>query len=346
MGNLLFYSGLTTKIRAMQKNFLNEDAFREIVELPGIPQAVAYLKQTPSYQDIFAACDESALHRGTIENMLRSAIYRDFTKLYRFSNVSQRHFLALYFKRYEVFLIKKCLNNIFDRRNTSLNLSTFGEFFRKHSQLNLPALAASSTIEEFLSNLQGTDYYRPLNAVRASEHCSLFDYETTLDLFYFSSIWKLKDKLLRKSDLREITDAYGHKFDLLNLQWIYRAKTYYRMTPADIYMLLIPANYKLTTNEITALAEAETADTFHALLAKTYYARHWEEFSPDRLEALYSEVMHRVLSTKARKNPYSMITIYSYLYHREHEVKRLTIALECVRYRVSPAEAMQYVLKA
>lgn len=345
MGNLLLYSGLTTKIRAMQKNFLDENAFREIVELPGIPQAVAYLKQIPSYEDIFASCDESTLHRGMIENMLRSAIYRDFTKLYRFSNPSQRHFLTLYFRRYEVLLIKKCLNNIFDRRNISLNLSAFGDFFQKHSKLNLSELTASGTIEEFLSSLQGTDYYRPLNAVRVSAHCTLFDYETALDLFYFGSIWKLKDKILKKNDLKEITAAYGHKFDLLNLQWIYRAKTYYHMAPADIYMLLIPANYKLSTGDISALAEAETADAFHSLLAKTYYAKHWEEFSPDNLEALYSEVMHWILSTQSRKDPYSIITIYSYLYHREHEVKRLTIALECVRYRVAPTEAIQYVLK-
>ena len=32
----------------------------------------------------------------------------------------------------------------------------------------------------------------------------------------------------------------GSKIDLLNLQWIYRAKKYYNMKPADIYLLLMP----------------------------------------------------------------------------------------------------------
>lgn len=346
MGNLLSYSGLTTKIRAMQKDFFDEAAFREIVECPGVPQAVTRLKQNPSYQDIFASSNEADLHRGTIENMLRSAIHRDFTKLYRFSNMVQRRFMDLYFKRYEINLIKKCLNNIFDRRDIILNLSAFGDFFQKHSQLDLPALTASATIDEFLSNLKGTEYYRPLNAVRSSEHCSLFDYETTLDLYGFSSIWKLKDKILSKNNLKEITSAYGCKFDLLNLQWIYRAKSYYHMTPADIYTLLIPVHYKLSTREITELAEAEQEEAFRSLLNKTYYARRYKEFSDENLEALYAEIMHRVLSAASRRNPYSVITIYSYLYHREHEVKRLIIALECVRYRVSPDEAIQHVLKA
>ncbi len=35
--------------------------------------------------------------------------------------------------------------------------------------------------------------------------------------------------------------------------------------------------------------------------------------------------------------------IYSYLYHKEHEVNRLTIAIECIRYGVVPDEAMHYI---
>ena len=45
MSGLLSYSGLTTKIRAMQSHLLNDQNFREIVELESVPQAVSYLKQ-------------------------------------------------------------------------------------------------------------------------------------------------------------------------------------------------------------------------------------------------------------------------------------------------------------
>lgn len=40
MSGLLSYSGLTTKIRAMQSHLLNDQNFREIVELESVPQAV------------------------------------------------------------------------------------------------------------------------------------------------------------------------------------------------------------------------------------------------------------------------------------------------------------------
>lgn len=48
MGNVLSYSGLSTKIRAMQSRLINEQQLQEIVQLPGVPQVAAYLKRTPN----------------------------------------------------------------------------------------------------------------------------------------------------------------------------------------------------------------------------------------------------------------------------------------------------------
>ena len=166
-----------------------------------------------------------------------------------------------------------------------------------------------------------------------------------LDLYYFRLIWRYKDKILKKKDLEEITEAYGQKFDLLNLQWIYRCKAYYHMQSTDVYALLVPVHYKLKAPQIKALVEAESTLAFEAILADTYYAKRYEEFNAATLEAMYAHILKHVLSSESRKHPYSIATLYSYLYHKEHEVNRLVIALECVRYNVAPDEAMKYISK-
>lgn len=84
MGSLLSYSGLTTKIRAMQSRLLTDDQYRELAELKSVPQAVTYLKQQPAYEAILDSLSEEALHRGKIEQLLVNSIYRDFTKIYQF----------------------------------------------------------------------------------------------------------------------------------------------------------------------------------------------------------------------------------------------------------------------
>lgn len=46
MGNLLSYSGIVTKIHAMQAKLLTDDHFREIAQLRNVAEVVTYLKKT------------------------------------------------------------------------------------------------------------------------------------------------------------------------------------------------------------------------------------------------------------------------------------------------------------
>ena len=53
---------------------------------------------------------------------------------------------------------------------------------------------------------------------------TLYDYNLALDLYYYTSTWKEQKKILKKSDLELFMRDRGSKIDLLNIQWIYRAK--------------------------------------------------------------------------------------------------------------------------
>lgn len=346
MGNLLSYSGLSTKLRAMQSRLLTDSQYRELAEMKSVPQAVGWLKQHPAYQHTWANLSEEELHRGKIEQLLTSSVHEDFAKIYRFANIRQRKFLDLYFGRYEVHIMKECLNKIFDHRNVDLDLSLFKPFFDRHSRLDIGRLTASASIREFVEGLKDTAYYPPLHSLSGLSEPTLFDYEMALDLYYFSVIWNTKDKILKKTDLEQITRAYGCKFDLLNLQWIYRSRKYYHMASADIYALLIPVNYKLSREEISALVEAENMNLFDSLLDHTYYGRTFEKLHSDTLEEMYAWIMKYVLIRETRRDPYSAACIYCYLYHKEHEISRLTTALECIRYGMSPDDTMNYIFKS
>ena len=82
MGSVLSYSGLSTKIRAMQSRLVTDEQLEEIVQLPNVPQVTAYLKRTPEYQNIWSGLDENDLHRGQIEKLLKKSIFLNFSRLY------------------------------------------------------------------------------------------------------------------------------------------------------------------------------------------------------------------------------------------------------------------------
>ena len=80
MGSVFSYSGLSTKIRALQSKLMTEEELSEIVQLPNVPQIVAYLKRKPEYSRAWANLDENDLHRGQIEKLLKQSIFRNFSK--------------------------------------------------------------------------------------------------------------------------------------------------------------------------------------------------------------------------------------------------------------------------
>lgn len=156
-------------------------------------------------------------------------------------------------------------------------------------------------------------------------------------------MWKKNKRLLKGKELELYTRDCGTKIDLLNIQWIYRAKKYYHMLPPDIYSLTIPIHYRISVEEFKMLVEAPTLEEFERQLGTTYYAKKLVGFEGKKLEHIYKECLKRLYLSDRRKNPYSIATVNTYLFLKEEEIYKLTTALECIRYGLSSRETLGYL---
>ncbi|EGN45647.1 hypothetical protein HMPREF0991_02545 [Lachnospiraceae bacterium 2_1_58FAA] len=195
MGNLLEYSGIITKLRAMEARLLTDEQFEEISALTSITELVSYLNANSSYQDVLQDMDETMLHRGNIEKVLILSLYHDYTKIYRFCGPNQRKFLKLYLKRYEVDLINYCLRIVINHYQEPFDLNHKKPFFDKYSQISIEKLITSRTTDQLVENLKGTEYYEPLKKLKDSQSVTLFDYDLALNLYYFTAMWKERKKV-------------------------------------------------------------------------------------------------------------------------------------------------------
>ncbi len=343
MGNILVYSGIVTKIRAMEARLLTPEQFEEIANLHTVPEVYSYLKDHSAYADVLDEIDEDRLHRGDIEKVLIQSLYRDYTKIYRFSSLEQRKFLKLYLKRYEIDLINYCFRIVINHYAEPFDLNYKRPFFDRYSQISIEKLITSRTTDELVENLKNTEYYEPLHKLRDSQAVTLFDYDLALDLYYFTTLWKNRKKVLRKKELAIFTRDCGSKIDLLNLQWIYRAKKYYKMAAADIYSLLIPIHYKISVDLIKELAEAADLEEFYAAVRKSSYTRHYDFEQKLTIEQMYADCLYHLYTVDRRRNPYSIAAVNTYLFLKEEELRKLTTAMECIRYSLSPGETLAYV---
>lgn len=343
MGNIMAYSGIVTKVRAMQSKLLTQEDFENIASMKSVLEIISFLKEKPAYADLLNQMDESLYHRGNIEKIMFQSLYDDYTRLFRFGGMEQKKFLKLYLKRYEVDLINYCLRIVFNHYDLPFDLNYKKAFFDKYSQISIDQLVTSKSIDELIENLSNTEYYAPLKRIKDSGAATLFDYDLALDLYYFTAIWKAKRRVLRKKELEIFTRDCGAKIDLLNIQWIYRAKKYYNMLPPDIYTLMIPIHYRIHLDEFKALVESPSVEEFSHLLENTVYAKKYDFIQNKTIEKIYKECIYNLYLSDRRRNPYSIASITTYLFLKEEEIYKLTTALECVRYGLTSRETLGYL---
>lgn len=343
MGNILSYSGINTKIKAMSSKLISSKDKTTLSGIESVPEFVAFLKSHPGYKEIFENVDEHKIHRDEIEQMLEYSVYFDYAKIYKFANVKQKDFMDLHFIKYEVNILKSCMRMVFDKNKVSLDLSMFESFFTKHSKIDIVKLSNSTSIEELVSNLEGTDYYKPLIKLQNMTVPTLFDYEMQLDLYHFTSVFKNISKYLKGKDLSIITNNYGCQIDMLNIQWVYRAKKFYNIPNSDIYQLIIPISYKLTKETLNAMINAASFTDLRGIISGSYYGSLYNKLDVNSPEEFYREVRFMMHSLESKKNPYTIATINSYLFFKEREVRTLTTVLECVRYGLDSNTILSYI---
>lgn len=337
MGSLIHYSGISTKIRAMERWHIKPEQFEQMAALESVPEAVRFLRSLPPYEKIFSGVEDKELHRGRIEQLLNLAQYEDFASLYQFANMKQRRFLDLYFMHYEIGIVKTCLRNGAGRREAAQDLSGFKEFFDRHSSVDLAQLSQCRSIDEVISGLKGTIYYSPLESLRQKGQAVLPACETAVDMLYFKTVWKIKEKYLSGQEKKDLPQCFGTRMDMLNLQWICRAKKYYHLPEGEIYAMIIPISLHLKKTEIRAMAQAEDVEQVYALIRNSWYGRldlgNLEK--GQSLEEPCREVIDRIYELTSRKEPYSASVLNSYLYFKEREIEKIITTIERIRYGVA-----------
>ena len=345
---LMTYSGMTAKIKAMRGHLLKNEDYYTIASMQSVDELQAWLKNYPGYVRVFRQVQDRKLHRGDIEKLLQLALYEDYGRIFTFAGPAQRKFLKVFFKRYEIQIIKTFLHLIFDHRDIAFDTSLIPKHFAEQSDVALDAMSRCRSLDEFFETIENSEYYPLLISLRDAPGTSLFDYELALDIHFFRYLWKLKDKVLKKSELKEITRIYGTQMDLLNILWIYRSKRYYRVDPSEMYGHLIPIHFRLTVPFIRRLIECETITEYMDLLGRSGYGKALAAMdssadSDEALWQLYQSTMRKLHRAAARKYPYSLAIIDDYLYLREEEINRLTTALECIRYGLDSSQIVRYL---
>ena len=99
----------------------------------------------------------------------------------------------------------------------------------------------------------------------------------------------------------------------------------------------------MSVKEYKTLVETPSLEEFLRQAENTWYARKYDFGDGRTMEQTYKDCLRHLYLADRRQNPYSVASIYTYLYLKEEEIDKLTTALECIRYGLPRSETLAYM---
>lgn len=341
-GGLLQYSGLVTKTKAMHGRLLDREAYAQICEYETVEEFIAFLRESKSYAPIFASHEEIS-HRGQVEAVIADSLYTDYMRLYQFANGEQRKALAITFFRYEVDVLKTCLEYAL-KGGGDYNLGYLKLIFDNHACYDTGMAVQAKSLTELMTAVAGTEYEKLFLRLSGNHDMNYADYAFQLDVYYYKNAWRMIGKLADGNMKKVMRQILGTEIDWLNIMWMYRSKRFFYMKAADICANIIPITYRLKKPEYTRMLECESVEEFTELLAQTAYFTEKDAVAKPGDEVTAQRIMEKIYEQVCRKYPMSVAPVLKYLYDKEKEMDALTTILEGIRYQLPAREIRELTL--
>ncbi len=334
------YACINAKIRGMYGKLLEKEAYDEMISSQSVMGVASFLKNNTAYGSLLSSINENLIHRGELETILKTSLFDDFAKIFRYLRGNQQVFLKAAFLRYEIEDLKVILRILSSHNKNQIAADSLN-FLKRYSELDYEALEKSRTIPEFVDNLKESVYYNVLSPFVYSSHPgTLFDMEMALDLHFFTVIFRLKDKLLTGQDKKNISESFGTETDILNIMWIYRCKKFFDIPKEVILNKAIPHWYRLNRRQLLSLAGSRNLEEFKSVLSTTRYNDVFNPSDEHLWPYSYTDFIYTLNKKSLLANSFNFKTVMAYIHLKEIDIRNIITVIEGIRYRM-PAEKIR-----
>jgi len=337
------HDGLNAKLHAMRGQLLRREDYENLAQYKTVEGFGSKLREYAAYERVLADAPDAALRRGFLERKLALSLADDFRRINSFVGDHRfRAYLNAHYLRNEIEYLKLLLCAMYDKRRIPYTLPDLYELFGRKHRIDIAALLASNTLEAFVANLQGSEFYTVLARHLGAETPSLFDLEMSLDLHYFMQREAAQKKWLNKANRNAMAYLNGTEIDLQNILWTYRLKTYYDVGEARIYTCLIPRRLRLSKATLARMVEARTPEVLREEILTSPYAHVLDE--SDAIDTGCRLAMRRAFRKARKLYPNTLASATAYLHDKETELRNTVSLLESIRYGLSRDEALSFIL--
>jgi V/A-type H+-transporting ATPase subunit C len=228
-------------------------------------------------------------------------------------------------------------------------------YIMKSSKVSYDNALLVRDFTELAESLKGTPYYKPLfdplRKISSGEEQNLFLLETSLDSFNELSLFK-ELMNLDVNERRMLLPLFGARLDLFNIYILYRALTFYELSPEEVLNLLLPVQFKINLHLLGAAIHDESFE--HTIERLKYrFAAYADIFASGLADENPQLSLERNIKRHLYKLAYRIVltgspgfhTVMGYFLLKEYEVTDIIRITEAVRYGYDRRLAAAYLIR-
>lgn len=142
-------------------------------------------------------------------------------------------------------------------------------------------------------------------------------------------------------------ELLGINVDLLNVQWLYRGKRYFQLSPELLFNYCLKHGLRLGLKRLRVLCYLEGTQELVAAMAQTPYGFLFD--NPEQLAVAMERDIARMVYGRfealGQKEQLSLVTPVGYLHRLEYELRDVFSILEAKRYGMSGRETAGFLVR-
>ena len=326
-------TAILVKSRAKYGKRLTLKDYDELLNCKTLSDIAAYLRNNTHYNISLDGVKEAAVHRGNLEQLLRSKVYSDFAELCKFERSIGEHYFEYLMMKNEIDRLLVFLR-YFIAGYPEKYIAALPDFFSKHSKIDFLGLTSSNSFEDILTHLKGTEYYNLLLPFNNGDGALDFTtIESVLDRYLYEQTQKMIKRNFSGKEQQQLLSLFSLSAELDNIRKIYRAKLYSGISDDVLKAQLNDMTSMLTQHQYRRLIDCETSDEVMSELKKTRY-RNYIDTGFSYIDDLANRIKFEFCRKEMRFSSHAAVVMASTIIVFETEIENITNIIEGRRYGV------------
>ncbi|MEL7646698.1 MAG: V-type ATPase subunit [Sedimentibacter sp.] len=336
--NMAYYA-IQTKIISKKGHLIRELDWEKLLECKTVDQVKSLMLDNKELSKLMYEVKNEEINRDRMEVLLG-----------RFKTVETEDLLHYFSGNYKEFI--KSLLLVSELQDLSLilrriareeTLEGIEERFvhsKKHETLPFDNLMSSKNVAQFTENLKGTPYYSGLKNLTKEDAINReFHIEMKLYVELYRNLMEYANKL-DKDDKDAALELIGLKIDLLNVQWIYRALNYYKISPEEILIYSLVGGKSIDYKKLKKLCYSKSMEEFFELVKSYLKLDIFSNMDVLGFDLSINSYSYEYLRKKKFRNIGAAV---SYIYLIGIIVDDFTTIVEGIKYNVPKEKLKEYL---